>query len=174
MPHLLGNPHWMLTSRQHHRCVGMPRLVRPAVPDAGFLHRWHPHGFPDRSVTGPSFKRAWILEDLDVSQERVSLLCFQCLQRGSEQLHAAAPSGGLCSRCLPLAGLSHSSAHHHFPAQPVNIVPIQGHELAGAQANPESELHHVARLSRQGAQHGLLFLGAKWINVILSRRRSLA
>lgn len=48
----------------------MSCLVRTSVPDTGLLHRRHPHRLADRAVTRPPFKRARVLEDFDVSQER--------------------------------------------------------------------------------------------------------
>ncbi|WP_455567066.1 DUF7340 domain-containing protein [Pseudomonas caspiana] len=43
-------------------------------------------------------------------------------------------------------------------AQPVDVAPVQGYELAGAQACPQCELHHVARLAGEGAQMGAVHM----------------
>ncbi len=79
----------MLTSRQHHRSVGVARLVWPAVAHTGLLQRINPECFPDRSVAGPSLARPWVLEDFLVGQVGECLLRFQGFQRRAEQLDAA-------------------------------------------------------------------------------------
>lgn len=130
----------------------MPGLIWPAVPNARFLHRRHPHRLPDRPIARPPFKRARVLEYLSIRKERVRLLRFQSLQRRPEQLHTSAPGGGLRCLRLPLACLCHRSTHHYFLTQPVDITPFKRHQFAGVQACPKGKLHHVPCLAGEGAE----------------------